>query len=35
VFGQYQDNASFIVVGLSNAASADVIVEIRAIGKWK
>lgn len=35
VFGQYQDNASFIVVGLSNATSADVIVEIRAIGKWK
>jgi len=35
VFGQYQDKASFVVVGLSNVSSADIIVEIRAIGKWK
>jgi len=35
VFGQYQDKVSFMVVGLSNVTSADVIVEIRAIGRWK
>lgn len=35
VFGQYQDNASFMVVGLSNVTSTDIVVEIRAIGKWK
>lgn len=35
VFGQYQDNASFMVVGHSNITSTDIIVEIRAIGKWK
>lgn len=35
VFGQYQDNASFMVIGHSNVTSTDIIVEIRAIGKWK
>jgi hypothetical protein len=35
VFGKYSDKASFTVVGLTNAGTVDITVDIKAIGKWK
>jgi hypothetical protein len=35
VFGKYSDKASFAVVGLMNAGTVDVTVDIKAIGRWK
>lgn len=34
-FGKYSDKASFVVVGMVDAGSVDVTVDIKAIGKWK
>lgn len=35
VFGKYSDKASFTVVGLTDAGTVDVTVDIKAIGMWK
>lgn len=35
VFGQSEEAATFVVVGLENVTSAEITVDIKAIGKWK
>lgn len=35
VFGNYEDAATFTVVGLANVTSTNITVSIRAIGRWK